>query len=140
MNAYKHTQRGNLILIVMGFLSVAFIIVGFTVARSVLAVVPLLLLCGWLFYSLTIEIGDGELRWRFGPGLIRNRIPLQEIASATPVRTSALEGWGIHFSRFGWLYNVSGCDAVAITLKNGKKFALGTDEPQTLVTRLHGTA
>ena len=47
-----------------------------------------------------------------------------------------LEGWGIHLSRFGWLYNVSGFDAVAITLVSGKRFALGTDEPQALLAAL----
>ena len=53
-----------------------------------------------------------------------------EIASVKPVRTNTLEGWGIHYSRFGWLDNVSGFSAVAITLRNGKRFALGSDEPE----------
>jgi hypothetical protein len=32
---------------------------------------------------------------------------------------------------------VAGFDAVAITLKNGKQFALGTDEPDRLLTALN---
>jgi hypothetical protein len=44
---------------------------------------------------------------------------------------------GIHLSRFGWLYNVSGFDAVAIILKSGKRFALGTDEPDALLQALN---
>ena len=91
---------------------------------------------GWLFHSLTIEIADGELRWWFGPGWIRKRVPLATVASAKVVRTSLLEGWGIHYSRFGWLYNVSGFDAVAVTLNNGKRFCLGSDEPETLAAEL----
>ena len=98
--------------------------------------VPVLLVTAWLFHSLTIEIGSGELRWHFGPGLVRKSVPLSEISSAKPVQTNLLEGWGIHMSRYGWLYNVSGFDAVAITLRSGKCFALGTDEPQMLATRL----
>jgi len=85
----------------------------------------------WLFHSLTIEIGARELSWRFGPGLIRKVVQLDEIISATPQSTGP--SWGIHWSpRLGWLYNVSGYDAVLITLRSGKKFALGTDEPQVL--------
>jgi len=82
-----------------------------------------------------VEITDRELRWKFGPGLIRKSVPLAEIVSAQPARTGP--SWGIHWSpRTGWLYNVSGFDAVAVTLRSGKKFALGTDEPQALAARL----
>jgi hypothetical protein len=136
MNTYKHTQRGTVIILAMLAMSALIIAVGITVAKPVLIPMPLLLLAGWLFHSLTIEISERELRWRFGPGLIRKSVLLNEIASAEPVRTNFVEGWGIHMSRFGWLYNVSGHDAVAITLKSGKRFALGTDEPGVLANAL----
>jgi hypothetical protein len=35
---------------------------------------------------------------------------------------------------------VSGYDAVAVTLKSGKKFALGTNEPQELSRAIHAAA
>ena len=73
---------------------------------------------------------------RFGPGLIRKQVSLDMIVSVEPVRTNVIESWGIHQSRFGWLYNVSGFDAVAIRMKNGQHFALGTDEPEQLAARL----
>ena len=133
VKTYQHTQRGDLIIVVMCALSVVFAVLGFTMTRSMLMAVPVLLLCGWLFHSLTIEVADGELRWRFGPGLIRKRVVLDLIVSAKTVRTNVLEGWGIHLSRYGWLYNVSGFHAVAIKMKNGQHFALGTDEPEKLV-------
>lgn len=135
MKTYQHTQRGTLILIAMVIASAIAILGGFAL-RPVFVVVPLLLLGAWLFHSLTIEIADGELRWRFGPGLIHKRVPLELIISAEPVRTNFIEGWGIHISRFGWLYNVSGFDAVAVRMKNGQHFALGTDEPAVLAARL----
>jgi hypothetical protein len=136
MNTYRHTQCSTSIIVLMLALSALFIALGIWVLRPLLVAVPILLVSGWLFHSLTIEIEDGELRWRFGPGLIHKRVPLSEITSARRVRTNVLEGWGIHISRFGWLYNVSGFDAVAITLKNGKRFALGTDEPQALLAAI----
>lgn len=140
MTTYKHTQRGKLIIIIMSIVSMITVIVGLTIARPLLLALPMLAATGWVFHSLTIEIVDGELRWRFGPGLVRKRVSLNEIASAKPVRTNVLEGWGIHWSRFGWLYNVSGYDAVAVRLRSGKRFALGSDEPQILSNILQRNA
>jgi hypothetical protein len=135
MNTYKHTQRGKFILMAMLMATLGMLAAGLA-CRPTLIAAPILILCGWLFHSLSIEVTEGELRWRFGPGLIRENVPLDMIVSVEPVRTNVLEGWGIHLSRFGWLYNVSGFDAVAIKMKNGQHFALGTDEPEQLVARL----
>ena len=139
MNTYQHTQRGKLILAAMLIATLGTLAIGL-VSRPALLAAPIMVLCGWLFHSLTIEVADGELRWRFGPGLIRKRVALDMIVSAQPVRTNFLEGWGIHLSRFGWLYNVSGFNAVAIKMKNGQHFALGTDEPEALCRALQLTA
>jgi hypothetical protein len=137
MTAYKHTQRGTVIIVSMLAMTAMFVVLGVTVARQLLITSPLLLIALWLFHSLTVEIDDEKLRWRFGPGIISKSVPLTEIVSARVVRTNFIEGWGIHLSRFGWLYNVSGQDAVAIVLKNGKPFALGTDEPAALVEAIN---
>ncbi|MBK9953017.1 MAG: hypothetical protein IPP10_16520, partial [Candidatus Competibacteraceae bacterium] len=67
-----------------------------------------------------------------GIGLIRKSIPLAEIVEVKPVRNSWLHGWGDSLDAPGWLYNVSGWEAVEITLRSGKRFRLGTDEPQKL--------
>jgi hypothetical protein len=42
-------------------------------------------------------------------------------------------GWGIHLTPSGWLYNVSGFWAVELQMKNGKKYRIGTDDPEGLV-------
>jgi hypothetical protein len=135
MTTYQHTQRGKLILVAMLIATLGTLAAGLA-SRHALFVAPIFVLCGWLFHSLTIEVANGELRWHFGPGLIRKRVALDMIVSVEPVRTNVIEGWGIHLSRFGWLYNVSGFDAVAIKMKNGQHFALGTDKPEQLVARL----
>jgi hypothetical protein len=135
---YQHTQRGTLIIAVTLGLAALFFGLGFTSTslKSFWFSVPILGGCAWLFSSLTIVITDRELHWRFGPGLIRKRVPLAEIVAVRPVKINLREGWGIHWTRFGWLYNVSGFGAVAVTLRSGKRFALGTDEPEALVVRL----
>ena len=58
---------------------------------------------------------------------------LQRLSDVSPFAFGGGIGWGIHLTPYGWLYNVSGFDAVAITLRNGRKVALGTDDPHGLV-------
>ena len=131
---YRHTQFGAVVVgslaasaLVLAGLGLAFgdpvFLYGGPVMIGIMAL---------LFYNLTVEIDATHLRFRFGIGLIRKRIPLAEIADARPVRNSWLYGWGIHRTPHGWLYNVSGWDAVEITLTSGQRLRLGTDEPRRL--------
>ena len=57
---------------------------------------------------------------------------LSTIVSAEPTTTSIINGWGIHLTGRGWLYNVTGRQAVLVTQQDGRRFLLGTDEPETL--------
>jgi hypothetical protein len=91
---------------------------------------------GLLFSSLTIRVADGRLDWHFGPGVMRRSVPLGEIASAEPATTSWADGWGVHLTRRGWLYNEAGHQAVLVTKRDGTRFMLGTDEPAGLVREL----
>jgi hypothetical protein len=75
----------------------------------------------------------------FGLGIIRKRVPIAEIVACEPMRIKWWYGWGIHLTPYGWLYNVSGLNAVAITLRNGRKLAFGTDDPQGLADALGGS-
>ena len=87
--------------------------------------------------ALTISISDGFVKLRFGPGVWRKKFALEEIVSAKSVKTSFWHGWGIHHTGTAWLYNVAGFDAVEITLKNGKKKWLGTNQPDKLTTAIN---
>ena len=139
MTTYRQTQAGRVILIA---LAIAALIVLETAPRTgPVAALPwvvtgILLVSAVLFASLTIEIGDGRLRWRFGPGWIRKSVAIADIEHVQAVRNSWIYGWGIHLTPQGWLYNVSGLDAVQVRLKNGKQFRLGTAEPDRLVAAL----
>lgn len=135
---YRHTQFGS---VVVGALAAsALVLAGFGLAdgdRVFTLGGPIMMgIVALLFYALTVEIDATHLRFRFGVGLIRKRIPLAEIAAVQPVRNSWLYGWGIHRTPHGWLYNVSGWEAVEITLTSGKRLRLGTDEPRRLVQAL----
>jgi hypothetical protein len=143
MSTYRHTQAAHWILPLVAGIGIGLALVGGLVHPAALigAVValPILIFLGSMFRSLTIEIADGELRWYFGARWLSRKVPLETIESAEAVRTNIVEGWGIHWSRFGWLYNVSGFDAVALRTKDGRRFCLGTDEPGDLVAILGGT-
>ena len=85
-----------------------------------------------LFGTLTAVIRDDTLEIRFGPGPIRKRFSLRDIESCQAVRNHWYWGWGIRLTPHGWLYNVSGLDAVEIRMKTGKKYRIGTDVPRKL--------
>ena len=105
-------------------------------SRTHLVVSIILLVSIVLFYKLTITIENEILCASFGIGIIRRRLQLAEIVGCEPIRIRWWYGWGIHLTPCGWLYNVSGFDAVAIILRDGKKVALGTDDPHGLVAAI----
>ena len=131
---YRHTQFGA---VVVGSLAAsALVLAGLGLANHdpVFTWGGPILMGGaaLLFYNLTVEIDATHLTFRFGIGLIRKRVPLAEIDEAKPVRNSWWYGWGIHRTPHGWLYNVSGREAVEITRTSGQRLRLGTDEPRRL--------
>lgn len=138
--SYRHTQLGRAMacscLPGLVIALAAWFLVG-PVALFVAAVMAgVLVLVLLVFGSLTVEVAGGHLRIRFGIGLIRKRWPLDEIEACRPVRNSWLNGWGIRKIPGGWLYNVSGLDAVELKMKSGKAVRIGTDEPQALTAAL----
>jgi hypothetical protein len=135
MTRYEHTQRGTVILVAL-LIGVAICSVLATLTPAPPFVVPMVfgvfVVCAYMFSSLTIQITGRTLCWYFGPGLFRKKILLSDIRGAEVARTRLIHGWGIHRTTRGWLYNVSGFDAVAVRLDAGKEILLGTDEPERL--------
>jgi hypothetical protein len=134
MKTYRHTQFGWVTAVTTGAIGLAILLKAAFVPHP--ASLPLVgagvLFVGALFSTLTIAIEDGLLRASFGPGLIQKKVKLAEIASVRPIPVRWWYGWGIRLTPHGWLYNVSGWEAVEITLRDGRRFCLGTDEPGNL--------
>jgi hypothetical protein len=63
-------------------------------------------------------------------------VAVADIRRAAAIRTSPLWGWGLRLTPRGWLWNVSGLDAVEFEMTNGSRFAVGTDEPRALIAAL----
>lgn len=138
---YAHTQRSPLMAAFLGISALAAVVpvlfypdtlpLGAKVTVGAAAVV--MMLCALAFSSLTITVDDQRLAWRYGPGVLKRSVPLAEVTAVERTQTSFVEGWGIHLTMRGWLYNVSGRDAVLVTLRPGRTFMLGTDEPEALM-------
>ena len=96
------------------------------------SVLGVLIICLILFSTLTVLADHRSIVVWFGPGVIRKKLSLEEIESSKVVRNFWLSGWGIRKIPKGWLFNVSGLYAVELSLKSGKVFRIGTDEPQKL--------
>ena len=140
MTRYEHRQIGHVI--IWSLLAIMLIVSGFAGLshREIPLVVSIILLvCLILFYKLRITIHGETLCASFGIGVFRKRVALAQIVGCEPIRIRWWHGWGIHLTPYGWLYNVSGFHAVAITLRNGRKFALGTDDSRGLVDAIGAT-
>jgi len=135
MVIYRHTQVGTIVLLGLGF-GVAVCAVALSVAsvpvEVLAAVIAVMILCMILFGTLTAEVTEDRVTVWFGPGLIRKSFPIERINSAQPVRNRWYYGWGIRLTPQGWMFNVSGLDAVELELTNGRRFRIGTDEPGPL--------
>jgi len=140
MVLYRHTQIGNVILGTCLVMVAGMCLIGSVAGmlRWMLPAMVALALAAILFGSLTTEIADGELRCRFGIGLIRKRIPLRHVVAVEPVRNRWFWGWGIRYTPHGWLFNVSGLDAVELSLVGGRRLRIGTDEPDELARAIRG--
>jgi len=101
----------------------------------------ILLLSTVLFHSLTVIVTNEKIRIFFGFGFIKKEIDLENVVKCEPVKNNWYIGWGIRIAPDYTLYNVSGFDAVELTLKDKKrKIRIGTEDPaeltQVIKTRL----
>ena len=136
MHEYQHTQRGTVMLCTLG--SAALIAAGLTAFFALIPGWVMLIFAVWayLFSSLTANVSYEYITLRFGPGLIRKRFAVIDISKVEMVRNKWYYGWGIRFTPHGWLYNVSGFEAVEIQLKSRRKYRIGTDEPSALLAAI----
>lgn len=135
---YRHTQVGTVVIGAVAVMALITVLVLVPAAGSVsLPVLAVLAITGAVlvtFSSLTVEIEKDTLACRFGVGLIRRSIPLSEIDHVRAVVNPWFVGWGIRWiPGSSWVWNVSGFQAVELTMKNKRRFRIGTDEPEALV-------
>ncbi|MEO8385034.1 MAG: hypothetical protein ABI583_07330 [Betaproteobacteria bacterium] len=141
---YSHRQIGTQSLIAH---SVGFIILGWLFFRVDLvgvslpmfaALAMLLGVSSVAFTTMICTVNDGEFRVACGLfGWPDKRVALDDIAGVLPTKTALISGFGIRITTRGWLYSVSGRDAVIVGLRDGKQFLIGSDEPIKLADAIN---
>lgn len=145
MTPYKHTQIGYLILIVTIATLALFVSIYLNALAEppsvdsgpnllVSAIMALIVFTLASFSVLTVSVNEKSLQIKFGYGIFSKSFTVSDIASVKQVKNHWYYGWGIHLwpSPFMWIYNVSGFDAIELTMKNGKVYRIGTDDPSGL--------
>lgn len=139
--AYRHTQRAPAMLLIslagFVFLGIAVITDDIEAGGWWLFVAMLfLVVVGVVAARLTVTVDDSSITAAFGWGWPRRRIAWTEVVDARRSRRSWWQGWGIRKIRNGWMYNNAGSDVIELSLRSGRVFNVGTDEPDVLLAAI----
>ena len=90
----------------------------------------------WAFHALRLitEVTPDGLHVRFAP-FVNRHIAFEDIEHCEARQYSPIReygGWGIRWGRSGKAYNVSGNWGVQLTLRNGKRLLIGSQDAKTL--------
>lgn len=135
---YEHTQIGWMRWLMYALFAVMLGVLYLNPADPVLQILMpslalVFLALAFTFGDLTVRDESEELVVEFGPlHIARKRVPYDEILGVSTGRTTFMDGWGIHYTGGGWLWNLSGYDCVVLELKGKRKLRIGTDEPVKL--------
>jgi hypothetical protein len=137
---YRHTQFGKVVAAgtAVGLVAAVLMTLSLSPATlaaakwSVVALYAIIAAAFALFSTLTVEVDAREIRVRFGIGLFRKTVALADIRRCEVLRTKIWWGWGLHWTPSGWLYNVSGREAVRLEFASERPLMIGSDEAQAL--------
>lgn len=138
--AYRHTQFGKVIAAATALGLAAAALVTLSLSPATLAAAwwlvgalfAIIAAAFLLLGTLTVEVDAREVRVRFGIGFFRKSVPLADIRRCEVIRTRVWWGWGLHWTPAGWLYNVSGREAVRLELASERAVMIGSDEAPAL--------
>lgn len=139
---YRHVQRApaTYLISVFGVVGLAWGVAvrddfggGFWFFQVVMLLV---LVIGLVVARLTVVVDARAVTASFGWGWPRRSIERSEIETAVQVRNSWWHGWGIRKVSRGWMYNNAGRDAIELSLRSGRVFRIGTDEPAELLAAI----
>ena len=134
MSEYRHVQIGYLLIISFGILIIfsAVLVVATSFTPGFLFAMIAFAIALTMFCNMTVLVDNRFIVVAFYLGLPRRSISLADVASCRVVRCPWYYGWGIRYTPRGWIFRISGLAAVEIELAKGKRFQIGTDEPDVL--------
>jgi len=109
---YRHTQYGALMFVVFLITGVLIAVVALAIIAedrmlAAIVMIGVYLLGLGMFYSFTIEISEGKLKFWFGIGIIRKRYALSEVKSTKEINNPWYYFWGVKSIAGGWLWAIS---------------------------------
>ena len=139
---YSHTQKGIIRPILVGSAAI-FLALAYAYRNQPPPLLPVFLvaagisvLMSFAFARLMVRDEGDRLAVRFGPlSVFRKTIPYAAMTGVGRDRSTFLAGWGIHYTRKGWLWNIGGFDCVRIEM-DARSTLIGTDDPDRLVAFL----
>lgn len=135
---YQNKQLGTAFLVFMGVV-ISFIgLMAITEEQGtiILPVIIILAIVAFLFSTLNITVNESSIKWSFGPNFWNKSISLSDIKAVKVINTKWYYGLGIRLIPTGWLYTVSGLQAVELSLNDGSIINLGSNEPNKLASAI----
>jgi len=134
--SYRHAQSMPVLPTLLTIATAGmFVVVDALGVAAVLAGVSAI---AWSLSRLIVVIEGDVLTTRFRFGWPAKSFDLRELVAVHQVRNKWYYGAGVRWIPGGSMYNVWGLDAVELEQRSGKRFRIGTDEPEALVAAING--
>ncbi len=92
----------------------------------------LLVILLFVLIKLKTNIDEEKIAIHFSP-FIKKEFHWKDIDKAEVINYGFIGGWGIRlFTKYGTAYNIKGSVGLALELKNGKKYLIGTQKEEEL--------
>jgi len=141
METKKIIQFGTLQVVIFGILLILFSFetyyIGFSETSGLIYVglSVLMLVCLLTFYRIVIEVDENYITFKLGIGLFKKTYQINDLTSCSSVRCSFISGFGIRKIANGWLYNVSGLDAIELKFNDRKDIIrIGTNKSDEIAS------
>ena len=127
---------GMILIVLAGIATAMVLTANRDAAFAIVIPITILVIVMSLFHSLTVRVSQNEISLSFGIGVIQKSFLTDEIESVAAEQNRWYHGLGIKKISGGWLFNVSGFDAVELRMRNGRLYRIGTDQPQELLAAI----
>lgn len=98
----------------------------------IFAIITFLLLGLFFVMKLKTSIDKNGIRMSFFP-FVKKKVDWNELKNIKVVNYGFIGGWGIRlWTKYGTVYNIKGNKGLAIELKSGEKFLIGTQKESEL--------
>ncbi len=91
------------------------------------------ILLGALFWCLEVKVNADEILLSYGFSFINKKIQRQQILQVEVVRNAWWYGLGIRLTPHGWMWSISGLDAIELTYQMATSSGLELINPKAYI-------